>query len=209
MQLLQHLSWRYATKQFDPNKKVSEEDLQQLMQAVRLSASSYGLQLYRVVVIENPELREQLRKVSWDQEQITSSSHLLVLCNYTRVERSDVDDFIARKAAAEEKRFEELVGYGDFIFKGIEKRTDASLERWTSNQTYIALGNLLAACAELHIDACPMEGFEAQAYNRLLGLEEQGLNAAVIVPIGYRMAEDRSQFVTKVRKPLNELVTVL
>lgn len=205
MELIKNLQWRYATKKFDASKKVSSNDLQKLKEVVQLSVSSYGLQLYKVLIIENSELREQLKPVSWNQSQITDASHLFVFCNYSDATPEAIDDFIKQTAKTRNLDLERLKGYGDFIKEKLNEKTLAEKTSWLRAQTYLALANLLNACAELKIDACPMEGFEPDAYNKILGLNEQGLNAAVIAPIGYRHIEDPTLSAKKVRKPLDLL----
>ncbi|MEM9821759.1 MAG: NAD(P)H-dependent oxidoreductase [Bacteroidota bacterium] len=200
MELIKNLNWRYATKQFDPTKKVSESDLENIKEAIRLSASSYGLQAYKVLIVEDQALREKLKPAAWGQSQITDASHLLVFCSYQDVKGEDVEELFDLKAEAYGKDKSDFEGYINFI-KG--KTTEMSAEQkglWNARQTYIALGNLLAACAELKIDACPMEGFDSQAFGELLNLEEQGLNATVLATIGYRSTEDQTQHLPKVRK---------
>ncbi|NJB72227.1 nitroreductase [Saonia flava] len=209
MELLNNLKWRYATKHFDPSKKVSTENLDMLKEAVQLSVSSYGLQLYKVLVVENKQIREKLKPASWNQNQITDASHLFIFCNYTDVKSKHVDGYIELIANKQGIDVSDLSGYGDFMKEKIGEMAEEEQKSWTIRQTYLALGNLLNACAELKIDACPMEGFEAEKYNEILGLTEQGLNAAVIAPVGYRSQEDQTQFRPKVRKPLNELFEVL
>lgn len=205
MQLINNLKWRYATKAFDPEKKVNGSDLAKIKKAVQLSVSSYGLQLYKVLVIEDPELKKQLRAASWDQSQITDASHLFVFCNYTRVQDQHIDEFLDLTARVRGLDPADLKRYGTFIKKKLAEKSEQERINWTARQTYLAMGNLLAACAELKIDACPMEGFEADRYNQILGLTERGLNAAVIAPIGYRSATDKTQMNPKVRKPLEVL----
>jgi len=205
MDFIKNQNWRYATKKFDASKKVASEDLEQIKQAVQLSASSYGLQLYKVLIIEDKALREQLRPASWNQSQITDASHLFVFCNYTAVTPEHIDAFIELTASTRGLDAASLSDYGNFMKMKIGERSSESQAHWTKNQTYIALGNLLSACAELKIDACPMEGFEPDQYNDILGLSEQGLNAAVIATIGYRSEEDATQNWAKVRKPQEQL----
>ncbi|WP_369992997.1 NAD(P)H-dependent oxidoreductase [Winogradskyella sp.] len=209
MNLLEHLQWRYATKKFDPTKKVSSNDLEKIKQAIQLSVSSYGLQLYKVLIIENLEIREKLKPVSWNQSQITDASHLIVFCNYTDATPKAIDNFIKQTAVTRNLDLERLIGYGDFIKSKLNEKSDTEKTSWLKSQTYLALGNLLNACAELKIDACPMEGFEPEAYNEILGLNEQGLNATVIAPIGYRHDEDSTAEFPKVRKPIKELFEIV
>ncbi len=201
MRLLENLKWRYATKKFDPSKNIRDKDLEKLKEAIQLSVSSYGLQLYKVLVIENQKLRTQLKKASWDQSQITDASHLFVFCNYTDRSEKYIDDYIQATAKIQGTSLDKLTVYGDFMKKSLSQKTDSEWISWSEKQTYLALSNLLTACAELKIDACPMEGFEPDKYNDILGLKEKGLNAAVIAPVGFRSEDDHTQFRKKVRKP--------
>ncbi|NJB82797.1 NAD(P)H-dependent oxidoreductase [Wenyingzhuangia aestuarii] len=209
MNLIKNLEWRYATKKFDSSKKVSSENLELIKKAIQLSASSYGLQLYKILIIESKALRQKLKSASWGQDQITEASHLIVFCNYTDVNDKHIEGFLNMTAKSQGIEVKNLSGYGDFMKSKIKKMTRSDSFHWTSRQTYLALGNLLSECAELKIDSCPMEGFEPEKYNEILGLSKQGLNAAVIATIGYRSDEDHTQNRPKVRKPLNELFEVL
>lgn len=205
MELIKNLQWRYATKKFDVTRKVSKDELEKLKEAVQLSVSSYGLQLYKVLIVENSKIREQLKPVSWNQSQITDASHLFVFCNYTDVTSKAVDDFIKMTAETRNISLTHLNGYGEFIKSKLAQNSDEEISSWLKSQTYLALGNLLTACAELKIDSCPMEGFDSEAYNDILDLKAQGLNAALVAPIGYRHHEDHTIDQLKVRRPLEEL----
>ncbi|MBU2493151.1 MAG: NAD(P)H-dependent oxidoreductase [Bacteroidetes bacterium] len=205
MKLINDLKWRYATKQFDKTKKIPDEEMKKLMEVVRLSPSSYGLQLYKVLIIEDSEIREKLKAASWNQNQITDSSALIVFCNYKDVNESHIDDFIRLKCETENQDFNKLKGYSDFMKSKVSGMTKPEKDNWTKRQTYIALGFLLTACAELKIDACPMEGFEKNKYDEILRLSEQNLSASVIASIGYRSQSDNLQFLPKVRKSIDEL----
>lgn len=209
MKLLEALKWRYATKKFDSTKKISESDLEQIKEAVRLSASSYGLQLFKVLLIEDAELRGKLQAASWNQAQITDASQLFVFCNYTKVKPENIDEYIDLKAKTQGIDVNLLTDYADFMKNTIGGMPEEVQAIWTAKQTYIALGNLLAASAELGIDACPMEGFVAKQYNEILGLDEKGLNAAVIATVGYRSSEDETQGMPKVRKSSEDLFELL
>ena len=209
MHLLEKLNWRYATKKFDANKEITEDDFKTLKEAVRLSVSSYGLQLYKVLIIENKELRTKLQPVSWGQTQIVDASKLFVFCNYATLKPEDVQEYINLKAKSINVDPKELQGYADFINSKLSERSGSEIEAWTAKQTYLALGNLLDASAELKIDACPMEGFEPDKYDEILGLKEKGLNAAVVAAVGYRSDEDQTQNSPKVRKPDEDLFIVM
>lgn len=205
MQLLENLKWRYATKIFEPNRKIEPRDLNYLKEAIQLSVSSYGLQLYKVLIIEDPELRLKLKAASYDQDQITDASKLIVFCHYTEVTDELVDSFIERTATARGKTYSEVKGYGDFIKRQLNAKNPEQLRQWVAKQTYLAMGNLLTACAELRIDACPMEGFEPELYDEILELRKENLQSSLIVPIGYRSHKDESQHFKKVRRPESEL----
>lgn len=207
--ILEHRTWRYATKKFDSSKKISDESLTILLEATRLSASSYGLQPYHVFVITNPEIREQLKPVSWGQSQITDASHLIVFAHQTDFGNELVDDYLANVSETRNIPGETLKGYGDFAKSKLVDLPQKTKEDWAAKQVYLALGNLMQAAAELKIDTCPMEGFEAEAYNSILNLNEKGLSASVVVPVGYRSAEDQTQHLAKVRKSNKALFTHL
>lgn len=205
MKLINDLKWRYATKKFDTTKKVSEEDLNTIKEAIRLSPTSYGLQLLKVFVIEDKDTREKLKAAAWNQAQITDASHLLIFTAYSTVGDQDVDDYINIKAEASGANPEDFKGYADFMKNTISAQSDESTKIWTSKQTYITLGHALIAAAQLGIDACPMEGFDPQQVDEILGLKEKGLTSTVIAAIGYRAEDDSAAKAPKVRKSSKQL----
>lgn len=207
--VLEHRTWRYATKKFDPSKKVSDQDLETLLEATRLSASSYGLQPYHIFVISNQETKEKLKPASWNQSQITDASHVIVFANTTDFGEELVDDFIENTSTTRNIPIETLKGYSDFMKSKLVSLPSESKDTWTTKQAYIAFGNLMQAAAELKIDTCPMEGFESDKYNEILGLTEKNLNAAVVLVIGYRSEEDQTQHLPKVRKSKEALFTYI
>lgn len=206
---IENQKWRYATKKFDASKKISEADFNVLKQAIQLSSSSYGLQPYKVFIIENPEIRAKIQPVAWGQSQIVEASHLLVFANITNFGASQIDTYIENMAATRGITVESIQGYADFMKSKITTLPVDLRNTWTSKQTYLALGNLLNAAAELKIDVTPMEGFEPEKVNEILGLNEMGLNASLLATIGYRHEEDATQHYAKVRKPENELFITL
>ncbi len=205
MQLIDNLKWRYATKKYDDSKTVSEEDIDRIKEAVQLSASSYGLQLFTVLDVRDVALRKKLRAASWGQSPITDASHVFVFCNYSDVLESHIEEFVAIKSEVQGVSQESLAPYAGFIKTKLSEKSVGEKQHWTSRQTYIALSNALSACAELKIDSTPMEGFDPKAYDEILGLSEKGLQAAVVLAIGYRSIEDSNQHMTKVRKPISSL----
>lgn len=204
---IESLQWRYATKKFDAKQKIAEDDLQTLLHSMRLTASSYGLQPYHIIVITDPEIRKKLQPVSWGQTQIVDASHLIVLANKTEVDADWIDGYLTNVSETRNIPMEALNGYADFMKSKILVLSSEEQAEWASKQNYLVLGNLLSAAAELKIDTCPMEGFEAEAYNKILGLSEKGLNATVVTAIGYRSSEDETQHYAKVRQPESELFT--
>jgi len=207
--VLKNRTWRYATKKFDNTKKVSDEDLETLLEATRLSASSYGLQPYHVFVISNQEVKEKLKPASWGQSQITDASHIIVFANTTDFGEELVDDYIKNASIARNIPTEGLKGYADFMKSKLLELPSETKNNWATKQAYIAFGNAMQAAAELKIDTCPMEGFQSEEYNKILGLEEKDLNATVVLAVGYRSEDDDTQHLAKVRKPKEELFTLI
>ena len=206
---LDHQNWRYATKKFDASKKISTEDLNFLKEAIRLSSSSYGLQPYKIIIVENPELRAQIQPVAWGQSQIVEASHLIVFANRTSIDDAEIEDFFENISNTRGIPADALAGYKGFLKGNVTALSDDAVNIWNSKQTYLAMGNLLNAAAELKIDVTPMEGFEPAKVNEILGLEKLGLHASLMATIGYRHEDDATQYYTKVRKSNEELFITL
>ena len=206
---LENQSWRYATKKFDANKKISTEDLNTLKEAIRMSSSSYGLQPYKVLIVENLELRAQLLSAAYGQSQIVDASHLIVFANEINFGEAGIINFSKNMSKTRGIPLESIQGYVDFMKSSITGLSEEARNVWTSKQTYLALGNLMNAAAELKIDVTPMEGFMSAKVNEILGLDTLGLNASLIAPIGYRHEEDATQHHKKVRKSETELFITL
>jgi nitroreductase len=202
---IENQNWRYATKKFNSEKKISNSDLEILKEAIQLSSSSYGLQPYKVLIIENEEIRKQLQPASWGQSQITDASHLFVFASETNVDAEYITRYADNMAKTRNIPFDSVKGYADFMIGNISTLTPEKQLIWAQKQAYLALGNLLNAAAELKIDVTPMEGFLPEQYNEILGLKEKGLHATLVATIGYRHDEDDSQHYAKVRKPITEL----
>ena len=202
---IENQNWRYATKKFNSEKKISNSDLEILKEAIQLSSSSYGLQPYKVLIIENEEIRKQLQPASWGQSQITEASHLFVFASVTNVDAEYITRYAENMAKTRNIPFDSVKGYADFMIGNITTLTPEKQLIWAQKQAYLALGNLLNAAAELKIDVTPMEGFLPEQYNEILGLKEKGLHATLVATIGYRHDEDDTQHYAKVRKPITEL----
>lgn len=205
MEIIEALNWRYATKKFDPSKKIKEEDLEILKESVRLTATSYGLQAFQVKIISDQETKNKILSACNNQAQIVTAHHLFLLCNYTKVLDQDLEDYANRIGRTRSTDQEKLVSFKNYIKNSLDKLSPDQLATWTSKQTYIALGTLLTTAAELKIDSCPMEGFKNEELNHLLGLNEKNLNVSSIVALGYRSNEDQNQYMKKVRKSKQEL----
>jgi nitroreductase len=203
--IIENLNWRYATKKFDVAKKIAKNDLNILKEAVRLSASSYGLQPYKVILVENEDLRQQIKSVAWNQAQVTEASDVMIFANITDVGIAEVQKYIANMSAIREIPVTNLKGFEDMMNNVVTTLTPEAKENWTAKQTYIALGTLLSAAADLKIDATPMEGFDRDAVNKILDLPTKGLSATLIITLGYRDENDATQHLKKVRKPNEEL----
>ena len=203
------LNWRYAVKQFDASKKVSDEDLQKLIDAVQLSASSYGLQPYKILVVKDQAVKEKLKAAGYNQSQFSDATAVFVFAHQTDFDSELVDSYIELSERIKELETGTLEGYANLMKNALLNLPQEAKAGWTSRQAYIALGNLLSAAAAHKIDACPMEGFEAAAFDEILGLTEQNLHAVVVAAVGYRSAEDETQHAPKVRRPQEELFEII
>ncbi|HET8803347.1 MAG TPA: NAD(P)H-dependent oxidoreductase [Aequorivita sp.] len=203
MNLIETLNWRYATKKFS-DKKVSEENLQEIVTAINLSASSAGMQPYRLFVIENSEIRKELGADSFNA-QIAEASHLLVFAALSSLTQKTIEDYIAMVANQRNIPAESLMDFKNALESNFVTKTDEETLKWATNQAYIGLGTGMIAAANLKIDATPMEGFNREKFDVVLGLNEKGLKSAVLLALGYRDAEkDVFAKMKKVRLPKEE-----
>jgi nitroreductase len=204
--VLDRLKWRYAAKAYDKSRKVSPEDLEILEEAMLLAPSGFGIQPYKVFIIEDPETREKLKPAAYNQPPITDASHVLVFAYKKTVTDADVDSFVQRIADVRGQSRESLEGLETAVKSAMRTSVErGQIEAWSSRQPYIALGFLLQTAALLGIDATPMEGFDPEKVNEVLGLTDH--SAVVIAAIGYRDHEnDWLAKLPKVRKPKSELI---
>ncbi len=205
MALVNTLHWRYATKQFDSGKRIDESIITDLLKGMNLAPSSYGLQPYEFVVISNKDLQEELMQASYGQVQIRDASHVIVLCAKTNITPEYIDQYVQHIAKIRSISVEDLREYRDMMIDAISQKTDAEVGVWARNQCYLVLGVLMSLCTDMHIDSCPMEGFISEKYNQILNLEEKGLHATLVIPIGYRSSEDAMQHMKKVRRELDHM----
>lgn len=205
--LVSALQWRYATKVFDKTKSIDGPTREALLEALRLTPTSYGLQPYRFLVIEDPALRAQLREISWNQAQVTDASLFVVFQASSSFATADIDHLIEATSAARGVPAEALAGYRGMMIKHlIDGLDDEARYVWAIKQTYIALGNLMTAAAAMGIDACPIEGLDAVKYDEILG--SKGYKTQMVLALGYREASDKYAALPKVRYCREELLEV-
>ncbi len=199
--LIESLNWRYATKKYDPAKKLTGEQLATLLEAVRLAPTSFGLQPFRVIIVDAPDLRTKLRAAGYGQSPITDASHFLVFAAKTDLGIKTVDEFIGLTAAVRNQPNDTFNEYHKMILGSIANNSPEQNTAWAARQAYIALGTLLTAAAMNEIDATPMEGFDRKGFDDVLGLEKLNLTTAVAVAVGFRAADDEYAKLKKVRFP--------
>jgi len=202
--LIDSLNWRYATTKFDSSKSISDNDIEKLKEIVKLSPSSWGFQFYKIFVVTDPKLKQQLSPAAYNQDQIVDCSHLFIFCSYNNVREEDIDQMIAqfhnKRSNDDSYNKESIDNYGDGAKKSILKMEPNRQEEWLKKQCYIALGQLMVGCADMRIDSCPMEGFKSDEVDLILDLKAQNLTSVVLLPVGYRTSNDKYQYKTKVRK---------
>jgi len=205
--ILKQLNWRYAVKNFDPARKIPPAQWATLEQALILAPSSFGLQPWRFYVIDDVEMRQKLIPVSWGQTQVFDASHLVVFAIRKNLDAEFVDRFLDRHIEIRGGDRAALAGYRKLILKSLEGEIqEAGAHHWAARQAYIALGQFMTTAAMLGIDTCPMEGLEADRYDEILGLAEQGYATVCACPAGYRSANDKYQHRKKVRFAAKDVV---
>lgn len=206
--LLNQLRWRYATKQFDPTRKIPAADWQTLEETLRLTPSSFGLQPWRFIVVTDPATREKLASASWNQRQVAEASHLVVFASKKRLGPEEVDHYLERIAQVRGVTRESLNGFRGVLLDFLgQPATEFNPQHWATRQAYIALGNLLTSAALLGIDTCPLEGIEPAKYDEILGLAKPGYQTVVAAAVGYRAAGDQHASLPKVRFAPEEIIT--
>ena len=206
-QLLASLEWRYATKAFD-TRKLPEATWAALEESLRLTPSSYGLQPWKFIVVNDPALRAKLRPVSWNQSQVTDASHLVVFARRTEVTETDVNEFFNQMVSERQADATKLEPYRQMMLGGVVKGKDAAAQKdWAARQLYIALGQLMGAAAAMAIDTCPLEGIDPDAYTEILGLKGTGYEVVVACAVGYRSAEDKYAGMKKIRFPAARVIS--
>jgi nitroreductase len=204
--IIRQLQWRYATKKFDPTRKISAEDWATLEHAIILAPSSFGLQPWKALVVNDPAIRQKLLPASFGQQQVVDASHLVVFACLKAIGPAHVQHLIDRIAEVRGVPASGLDGFKQHMLGFVNGTPDAHKESWAARQAYIALGVLLSAAAMLGIDACPMEGLEPAKFNEILGLTHHGYSAVAMCTLGYRSPEDGHAAAAKVRHPASHII---
>ena len=206
MNSIENLEWRYAVKKFDDQKFLEETQISTLKKAFNLTATSYGLQPIKLVIIKNKDIQQQLVKHSWNQQQIVQASHLLVICVDIKLDESDVERYFERVKEIRKTPDNIINSFKDYLKNTIASKTIEDLVSWGKNQAYLALGNLLTVCANEKIDSCPMEGFISEKYDEILKLKEKNITSVLVLPVGFRSQDDVMIHQKKVRKDISEII---
>ncbi len=201
------LEWRYATRKFDPAKKIAPSVWSALEQAMVLSPSSIGLQPWKFLVITDPAVREKLHPASWNQAQVLDASHFVVFAVRKNLDAAHVDRHVQRMVEVRGGTVQDLTKFRDMAVRNLDQaRAEGRLDTWQSHQIYIALGQFMTAAALLGVDTCPMEGFEPEKFDEILGLSAQGLTSVVCCAAGYRLPDDRFAAMKKVRFKADDVI---
>ncbi|CAM1355177.1 NAD(P)H-dependent oxidoreductase [Tenacibaculum halocynthiae] len=206
MNSIESLQWRYAVKKFDENKSLTETQINTLKEAFNLTATSYGLQPIKMVVIQNKEIQQQLVEFSWNQPQVAQASHVLVLCVPKEYTVKDVEIYFSLVKDIRNTPDEILNPFKEMLTNSIASKTQEELSIWNRNQAYIALGNLMTVAANERIDSCPMEGFVPEKYDEVLELDKYGLTSVLVLPVGFRAEDDYMKDLKKVRKKTENMI---
>jgi len=204
--ILDALEWRYAVKKFDDKASLTEQQILEVKKVFNLSASSYGLQPYKMIVVQNPELKEKLVPASFGQQQISQSAAILVFAVRTDFGMDYIDQFFKDMSTKRQIPLENLEGYKNFMKGSFANKSEDEISSWATKQVYLTMGHMLASLAALQIDACPMEGLDPQAYDKILDLDAKQLKTIIAMPIGVRAPDDASATALKVRKDLSEII---
>lgn len=206
MDNIKALKWRYATKKFDDSRILPKEKIEILKKAFNLTATSYGLQPIKLIVISDKELQKELVPYTFNQKQVYSASHLLVLCVEKRIDKNFIEEYFKMVHRVRATPEEILNPFRDFLVGDFEKKPEEEIRSWATNQAYLALGTLLTVCATEEIDSCPIEGFEPENYDEILELDKLNLQSVLVLPVGYRAEDDMFSEFKKVRREINETV---
>lgn len=200
------LRWRYATKKFDPSKILPEEKIDILKESFNLTATSYGLQPLKMVIVQDKEVQLKLQKASFNQKQLGTASHVLVLCIEKEIGKRFIENYFRYVSDIRNTPDTILHPFRESLIGDFEKKPIDEIHTWATHQAYLVMGALLTVCATEGVDSCPMEGFEAEKYDEILELSQYNLCSVLALPVGYRAEDDFFAQLKKVRRPLDETV---
>ncbi|HLW14664.1 MAG TPA: NAD(P)H-dependent oxidoreductase [Flavobacteriaceae bacterium] len=204
--LLNALNWRYATKSFDPEVTISKEQIDRIVEAFNLTATSFGLQPVKLFVVKDKSLKEQLTHASWGQNQVRTASHVLVFCIKTEITPEYIHEYFNREEEVRSTDPSILKPYRKRLIEMFSEYDAEKIKNWATNQAYLTMGNMLAFCASEGIDSSPMEGFDPERVDAILALEKRNLASVLLLPIGIRSDDDFFASLEKVRKPIENAV---
>ncbi|MDX1601563.1 MAG: NAD(P)H-dependent oxidoreductase [Salinimicrobium sediminis] len=206
MESINALKWRYAAKKFDPEKILSSEKIEILKRAFNLTATSYGLQPLKLLVVRNKPLQQRLMAASYNQKQVGTASHVLVICIEKNVGKEFIENYFKTVRDTRQTPDEVLHPFRESLIGDFEQKPVDEVKVWATHQAYLVLGTLLTVCAVEEIDSCPMEGFNPEEYGKILDLGNHNLEAVLALPVGYRASDDFFAELKKVRRPLDETI---
>ncbi len=209
MNNIEALKWRYATKKFDENRILPEDKIEILKHAFNLTATSYGLQPIKMVIVHNKELQGKLVACSMNQQQVASASHVLVLCIEREIDKEFIENYFKYVQKIRATPNEILSPFKDFLIEDFKNKHIDEIVSWATNQAFLAMGTLLTVAATETIDACPMEGFEPEKYDEILGLDKLNLKSVLVLPVGFRAKDDMFSEFKKVRRPISDVIIEL
>ena len=206
MKSVEALKWRYATKKFDLNYILSEEKVEVLKKTFNLTATSYGLQPLKLVVVQDKTLQEKLQLASYGQRQVGTASHVFIICIEKEVGKEFIENYFRYVRDIRKTPDDILHPFRENLIQDFEKKPGEDVRIWATHQAYLVLGTLLTVCAVEGIDSCPMEGFEGEKYDEVLELQKHNLQSVLVLPVGKRAEDDFFADLKKVRRPLSETI---
>tara|TARA_B100000809_G_C15133650_1_gene529563 strand:- start:2118 stop:2756 length:639 start_codon:yes stop_codon:yes gene_type:complete len=206
IKILEQLKWRYATKKFDEKRKVSSDKIEILKEAFNLTATSYGLQPLKLLVVSNADIIKELVPMSFNQGQVGNASHIFIICIENKVDSTFIKNYFDLVEKTRNTPREILSSFEEFLIDDFSKKTQEEIKVWATKQAYLALGNLLTVCALEEVDACPIEGFLPNKYDQHLSLSEKELSSVLVMAVGHRAEDDMFSGLKKVRRGVDEVV---
>ena len=204
--IIKDLEWRYAVKKFDSSREIEVSKMERIKKAFNLTATSYGLQPIKMVILKNKDLQEELVQFSFGQQQVAQASHLLIFCIEKNIDAEYISGYFNKVKQVRGTSDSVLDPFKEALVSEFSNMDSSEIQQWATNQAYLAMGNLLTICAAEQLDACPMEGFLPERYDELLDLSSKGLSSVLVLPIGYRAEDDMFSGLKKVRRDMENSI---